>query len=60
MKIGGTLLKSRSFSILPASQLSRQSLEKKLTDDEKMDFLAIRAYADTMLWSNEKSSSKRF
>jgi hypothetical protein len=31
-------------------------LKKKLTDDEKIAFLAIRAYADTMLWLGEKYS----
>jgi len=46
------------FFFNPASKSIRSTIppKKKLTDDEKIAFLAIRAYADTMLWLDEKYS----
>jgi hypothetical protein len=46
------------FFFNPASKSIKSTipLEKKLTDDEKIAFLAIRTYADTMLWLDEKYS----
>jgi len=50
------------FFFNPASKSIKSTIppKKKLTDDEKIAFLAIRAYADTMLWLDEKYSQKRF
>jgi hypothetical protein len=46
------------FFFNPASKSIRSTIppKKKLTDDEKIAFLAIRTYADTMLWLDEKYS----
>jgi len=46
------------FFFNPASKSIKSTIppKKKLTDDEKIAFLAIRAYADTMLWLDEKYS----